>query len=461
MSRARIIIICVLAFLLLLAIAVPTIVSATYRSKAEGELALLRAEGGSRNVLDLVPMPLGRAGREPLTLLSADDFKAVFPKGGRQGTISDFKNAKIPEATKIYAAYDQFSRWTPAQHGATASATSPAAFNDDWLPWLDRLAADNGAFLDRVRQTASAGNAVFAIDWTQGANTLLPHLSRVRESARVLRVDAYVRMRKGDVAGAMEDVRAMLRLRGLIDTDPVVISKLVACAVDSITLTTLVGIVEEGHPGRASVEAVLADLAGREERNSLTSALLGETAMDLDTFELIARDPDVYRALRSMASTPQPTTTEAHVERYLRTTAFRATWLRRADEYHFLQEMRALRERSRMPFPRKLSASPAAAPTNGVSRRLTGMMVPPLHSLFGQEARSDLALAKTRLALALYLYKVDNGAWPASLDALVPRYLPQLPASPYDGKPLQCRFTADAYVIEAADELDAAKKNSQ
>ena len=307
---------------------------------------------------------------------------------------------------------------------------------------------------------------MFNVDWTQGANTLLPHLCRVQEIAWRLRIDAYVRMHKGDVTGAMEDVRASLRLRGLIDTDPVVVSRLVAYATDSIALVTLAGVVGEGRPDRASVEAVLVELSGREERNRATNAIAGEIAMGLNAFEMVARDPQVYFALRRSGTggMPTPATTEAKIARYMRDTAFRATWLRRADEYNYIVEMRALLARSRMPVAEALSPSSSpAAPQSTLDsmRRLTDLIAPAVAGVFPAEARADLNVAKARLMLALYLYKVDNGAWPASLDALVPRYLPQLPVSPYDGKPLQCRFTADAYVIEAADELDAAKKNSQ
>jgi hypothetical protein len=56
-----------------------------------------------------------------------------------------------------------------------------------------------------------------------------------------------------------------------------------------------------------------------------------------------------------------------------------------------------------------------------------------------------LILAQRRgaiLKLALRLYEIDNGTLPASLTALVPRYLPAVPADPYDGKSFRYRISA-------------------
>jgi hypothetical protein len=46
------------------------------------------------------------------------------------------------------------------------------------------------------------------------------------------------------------------------------------------------------------------------------------------------------------------------------------------------------------------------------------------------------------LKLAIRLYESDNGAMPATLAALVPRYLPAVPADPFDGKAFRYRISA-------------------
>lgn len=50
---------------------------------------------------------------------------------------------------------------------------------------------------------------------------------------------------------------------------------------------------------------------------------------------------------------------------------------------------------------------------------------------------TTLATSAAILALHVERYRADHGAYPASLDALVPSYLPTLPIDPWDGKPLK------------------------
>ena len=112
MSKARKIIICALALLLLSALAVPLTISAIYRSKTEQQLALLKAEGGSRNILDLVPKPLGNRGTEPLRLLSANGFIPSMLRGS-SSALSDFSSPKVSDDLKVFAAFNQFMPAVP------------------------------------------------------------------------------------------------------------------------------------------------------------------------------------------------------------------------------------------------------------------------------------------------------------------------------------------------------------
>ena len=48
----------------------------------------------------------------------------------------------------------------------------------------------------------------------------------------------------------------------------------------------------------------------------------------------------------------------------------------------------------------------------------------------------------TLTALALNLFKVENGRWPDHLDELVPKYLKSIPLDPNDGQPLRYKLTA-------------------
>jgi hypothetical protein len=63
---------------------------------------------------------------------------------------------------------------------------------------------------------------------------------------------------------------------------------------------------------------------------------------------------------------------------------------------------------------------------------------------------TPLTLAKLRcaaVALALERYRRDHGNWPKSLEVLTPAPLTQVPADPFDGKPLRLRRLDDGAVV--------------
>lgn len=53
-----------------------------------------------------------------------------------------------------------------------------------------------------------------------------------------------------------------------------------------------------------------------------------------------------------------------------------------------------------------------------------------------------------RMVAALELYRLDNGAYPGSLDALVPQYMSRIPPDPFDGKPWLYAVDSDHLVLE-------------
>ena len=71
--------------------------------------------------------------------------------------------------------------------------------------------------------------------------------------------------------------------------------------------------------------------------------------------------------------------------------------------------------------------------------------------------KADLALATRRLIrlkLALFRHHRDQGALPADLSALVPKYIEAIPADPFDGKPIRYDATRAALWVIGPDLKD-------
>jgi hypothetical protein len=62
-------------------------------------------------------------------------------------------------------------------------------------------------------------------------------------------------------------------------------------------------------------------------------------------------------------------------------------------------------------------------------------------------AKHDLAMRVLQIRAAITLYQKQHGAPPERLDALVPEFLPEVPADPFDGKPLRYARTVSGWKI--------------
>ena len=80
---------------------------------------------------------------------------------------------------------------------------------------------------------ARQGYSDFDLDYAQGVELLLPHLSSMRGITIAMRSDALLRLRDGDTAGAAAAVASIYRMGGHLSSDRIIISSMVGQALFS------------------------------------------------------------------------------------------------------------------------------------------------------------------------------------------------------------------------------------
>lgn len=70
---------------------------------------------------------------------------------------------------------------------------------------------------------------------------------------------------------------------------------------------------------------------------------------------------------------------------------------------------------------------------NGIGRMLCALLVPALGGLHERKCRTECGNAATRLLLVLHAYRKNESRFPQALQALVPDYIAEVPADPFDG----------------------------
>jgi len=90
-----------------------------------------------------------------------------------------------------------------------------------------------------------------------------------------------------------------------------------------------------------------------------------------------------------------------------------------------------------LPSPDKPNPIAMLVTGNAVGKIMFAMMAPVLQVVIKQKCRGQTHLDATRTLLALRAYQLKHGKLPATLDALVPEFLPEVPSDDFDGQPLR------------------------
>lgn len=279
-------------------------------------------------------------------------------------------------------------------------------------------------------------------------SSLIPTLNGSRNLANVVGDSAIQAHEHGNDAEAIRRILTLRRLAASVDAQPMLVSHLVAVGIDAMAMGNLMTItpdlaigsdragVATTHPAaasRAQIERLITDLLrGAASHEALHRAIVSERVEQLDGIETEDVFPapllrpmfelEAVRAMQSLAiilnaadrakSSPEAETITSHLQIDPNNYGFAARF-----------------SSPTLPLPQPPRYSRIVSGTTGNSwmpRLLTTDFLRTQEQQF------------TAVSLAIRLYFLDHHAWPTSLDALVPKYLPRVPADLFSttGAPL-------------------------
>jgi hypothetical protein len=280
-------------------------------------------------------------------------------------------------------------------------------------------------------------------------------MSSYRKSARILSVSALLQLHRGDLKGATEDIRTIMRLGTTPAQEKLLISQLVRIAVEAIGMNTTWQALQAPGWDARSLQRLQAAFEDGPVRDMLWSFETERAMYTIDFENLrsglqwgeIRKDPLLFGG-------------EKHpMKRFAWTWAlyyhaWRWFWsdedlLRSYQQTQQLLEAGRLAQRSRSwasakPLLTQLDRSMDSV--GRVDRFRYPFSTPgiPLSQCILSAVRAETFRAMTRTAIALKRYHLKHGAWPPSMDSLVPEYLPEPPVDWMDGHPLRYRLNPDA-----------------
>jgi hypothetical protein len=259
---------------------------------------------------------------------------------------------------------------------------------------------------------------------------LLTELKQLRDAARLLALDARVQADQGELGESFERIDAMFAMAEHAGSEPILISMLVAAAIDRQALDTMQNLVE----GRA----IPAEAVNRLDLNSpLSYRRLYERSLRMEEAFAASVFCDVALGELSFAELEGGAPSGA------------MTWLAPLYRVFLLpRDLAAYREHilksgelARLPYHEAKLDWDALGDGSDAEQGgpLTVLLLPALSRASLAAAQADALRRLAGMADAVLRYRNQHGRLPEQGDELVPEFLRRTLRDPFDGEPLRMR----------------------
>lgn len=309
---------------------------------------------------------------------------------------------------------------------------------------------------DHEMATVAAGarrpHARFPIRYEDGLSALLPHLATIKKMTIVLTLRGLARLEADQAEGALDDLRTALRLAEAAAEEPIVISQLVRYACLTLALQTAWEGQIRHRWSVSQLQKIQSSLAAIDVLPGMQRALAGERIMMHGAVRTIVGSAQGRREMAGMFDSLPHNSSGGDMPTILDLNYL--AWAPRGWLYASAAEisraLRMLETASPAEIVPLTSTWPPAPPGNSPRYGLYRVYLRPntdhnprptsdqtmVHALLkAYRAQAQVRLAQT--ACALERHRIDVGAYPEHLEALVPRWLAVVPVDPMDQRPLR------------------------
>jgi hypothetical protein len=358
---------------------------------------------------------------------------------GEPVLLEDFVRAPIPDEKNAATYLNQAARALKLPEGFKDMSEVEAAIRSDpQAAVASELVAMNAEALRLISAAGRQAASDWKVPWRSGSmfSTLLPHLSGVRQLAKLEGVIAVARHGQGNDAGALDAVEDTLGIGAAVANGPL-ISNLVSVAINALAydalerLTPTLGVsgvpADSGEPLRPAM---------RQQAEHLIAALLDESTCQPLTvrsmeFERMMQMDTAHLLTGRQALRPNPLLSRIPSPELA---VLGPAW--KLDTLLMFEWTTHVASAAGMTtWPAAEAEMPAAIERGSLidktAHMLSTILLPSLERAVQLSFRALATRRMAATALAIRLYELDHGRRPARLEDLVPEYLPAVPRDLY------------------------------
>jgi hypothetical protein len=283
-------------------------------------------------------------------------------------------------------------------------------------------------------------------DMAQEPSILMLYLAHMKSCFQVLHLRTVAELADNQPAKALEDVQLMLRLDDKLRQEPLLIEHLVSVALTAITLQPIYEGLAQHRWNDAQLAELESALAQKDFLADYQFAMRGERTFAIDMIEN-QRITRQIKTMEEVAGKPKEVTLSL---RWSPSAFFYQNELAFAQLHEqLIQPLLDLTNRIVSPAAvRRADAVVQAEMKHYNPYKVQSLMLfPAISASVTKFARIQAQVDLARVACALERFRLANGNYPATLDALAPQFIAQLPHDVINGQPLHYRRTDDGKFV--------------
>jgi len=298
---------------------------------------------------------------------------------------------------------------------------------------------------------------------------LLPHLAAEKRIVQVLQLRAVAELQNGESEKALNDVKLTLRLVGASRSEPFLICHLVRIAIFNYALQPIWEGLANHQWSDAQLTELDAELAKSDFLADSETALRGERSLEIADIEFVQRPHDlgshrpawsyiapIFYVLQGWSYNSDSRDSNPSGFQMFALALGPSGWLDqnklRLAQFNTKWYLPVVDEETKTISPAKMRAANAALKQEVRHRTpenaLAAAFNPNWNNASQKFAHAQTSAHLARVALALERYRLANGNYPESLDALAPKFISEMPHDVIGGESLKYRRdSANQFVL--------------